>query len=217
VELKGKKVVILGDSITEGVGVSCRENRYADVFAKISGAQVFNYGISGTRIARQHKPTVNNPRHDLCFLDRVDAMEPNADVVVVFGGTNDYGHGDAGLGSPEDRDEFSFYGAMHSLVNRLINRYPDAVILFMTPLHRLNENSTFRGDGIPRASLKQYVDAEKEVLEIYSIPILDLYSISGMQPSVEILRKKYMPDGLHPSDAGARIIAERLFGFLSAF
>ena len=44
--------------------------------------------------------------------------------------------------------------------------------------------------------------------------MLDLFSISGIQPSVEIIKKEYMPDGLHPSDKGARRIAERLYDFL---
>ena len=214
--LTDKKIVILGDSITEGVGVSSVELRYTSVFEKISGAKVYNYGISGTRIARNHKPTVDNPSWDLCFLDRVEAMEPNADVVVVFGGTNDYGHGDGGLGTPLDRSEYTFYGAMHSLIQRLISKYPDAVIVFMTPLHRLCEDSVKRADGTFCATLKEYVYAQRAVCEYYSIPVLDLYSVSGMQPALPIIREKYMPDGLHPSDAGAKIIAERLCGFLTA-
>ena len=34
-ELKGATINILGDSITEGVGASCVENRYADVLEAI--------------------------------------------------------------------------------------------------------------------------------------------------------------------------------------
>ena len=47
------------------------------------------------------------------------------------------------------------------------------------------------------------------------MPVLDLFKISGIQPSLEIHRKKYMPDGLHPSDDGARIIASLLLKFLN--
>lgn len=46
-ELQGKKAIFLGDSITEGVGASCPKNRYVSVFAKMSGIEVKNYGISG--------------------------------------------------------------------------------------------------------------------------------------------------------------------------
>ena len=52
-KLNGKKVYFLGDSITEGAGASSYEKSYVPVFAEISGAEVKNYGLSGTRIARQ--------------------------------------------------------------------------------------------------------------------------------------------------------------------
>lgn len=213
-KLKGKKVVFLGDSITAGYGASCVENGYVSVFGKISGADVRNYGIGGTRIARQKQPSCE-PTHDLDFVQRVDDMDEDADIVAVFGGTNDYGHGDAPLGTFESRDVYTFYGAMHTLCQKLINKYPKAVIFFITPLHRLNESMQLNERGIRNvAPLAVYVDIIKEVARYYSLPVLDLYAMSGMQPEVDIIRELYMPDGLHPSDAGAEIIAQRLVGFL---
>ncbi len=47
-ELKGKKIAFLGDSITEGVGVADMENVYWNRIAKATGAQSYGYGISGT-------------------------------------------------------------------------------------------------------------------------------------------------------------------------
>ena len=55
--------------------------------------------------------------------------------------------------------------------------------------------------------MKKYVEAIKEVCEHYAIPVLDLYSVSGIQPEIDIIRNMYMPDGLHPSDLGAEKIA----------
>ena len=37
-----------------------------------------------------------------------------------------------------------------------------------------------------------------------------------MQPEVPTVQQKYMPDGLHPSDAGHRLLAERIVGLLRA-
>lgn len=215
-DLKGKKVFFLGDSITEGSGASCVEKGYVSVFGKISGADVKNYGIGGTRIARQKQPS-DNPRMDLDFVQRADEMDDDADVVAVFGGTNDYGHGDAPLGTFESRDVYTFYGALHILCQKLIKKYPNAVIMFITPLHRLNEQEAINERGIRNvASLSGYVDIIKEVAAFYSLPVLDLYAVSGMQPEVDIIRKSYMPDGLHPNDAGAEIVAKRIMGFLKA-
>ena len=209
-DINGRTVLFLGDSITEGVGVSATENRYTDVFARISGAVVYNDGISGTRFARQLKPS-DEPRFDLNFIDRIEKLPAKADVVVVFGGTNDFGHGDAAFGSFGDNDEYTFYGGAHSICKRLISRYPDSLIVFMTPLHRQNESRLVYGR---ERHLADYVNAISEVCSYYSIPVLDLYRTSGLQPELEIIRDKYMPDGLHPSDAGAIRIAERLYSFL---
>lgn len=212
-ELKGKKVVFLGDSITEGSGTTDQEHRYTNVFAKISDCDIFVDGIGGTRIARQQSPSAYE-RHDLDFISRVSALPDDADFVVVFGGTNDFGHGDAPFGEFSDRSEYTFYGAMHTLCRRLIEKYPDKTIVFMTPLHRLSENVTTNEIGLPCQPLIEYVKAIRKVCEYYSLPVLDLYRSSGLQPAVDIIREKYMPDGLHPSDAGAEKIAQRLKQFI---
>ena len=207
-EIKGKKINFLGDSITEGVGASSPEFYYVNVFArKFEPAAVRNYGIGGTRFARQQVPSAK-PRHDLDFCSRVSEMDPDADVIVVFGGTNDYGHGDAPIGCFDDRTPDTFYGACHTLMTRLIERYPDATIVFMSPLHRAVEE---QANKLP---LSGYVAIIREVAAYYAIPVLDLYTVSGIQPQVPILRQKFMPDGLHPNDAGAEKIADRLGNFL---
>lgn len=215
-ELTGKKVLFLGDSITAGAGASSPETNYVSVFTRLSGAQTVNYGIGGTRIARQITPSAE-ARWDRDFVSRVEEMEPDADVVVVFGGTNDFGHGDAPFGSFDDREETSFYGALHVLCTRLIQKYPRAEIVFMTPLHRLSEDNTRKENGATDTRpLRAYVDAIKEVAGYYGLPVLDLFRTSGLQPKVDIIRQLYMPDGLHPSDLGAEKLATRLYHFLKA-
>lgn len=221
-ELKGLKINILGDSITEGHGTTGTEFRYTDVFARKSGAVVRNYGIGGTRIARQTTPSAVL-HHDLNFLDRVAEMDPDADVVVVFGGTNDFGHGDAAFGDFGDIfraqgkiDEYTFCGAMHSLILRLMDRYPDAQLVVMTPLHRLSEAVVINERGLPCHPLIDYVEMEKKICAYYGVPVLDLWSISGIQPCVPGNRERFAPDGLHPNNAGAEKLADKLLGFLRA-
>ena len=144
-------------------------------------------------------------------------MDEDADIVVVFGGTNDYGHGDAAMGNIEDRTDDTFYGALHNLYTELINKYPYSDIVVMTPCHRLEENRKYNKEGIRNiATLKDYVDAIKEVAQFYAIPVLDLYSTCQIQPEIEKIREIYMPDGLHPSDKGHEKIYNRLKGFLKS-
>ena len=210
-QLKGIKANFLGDSITEGVGVPSPEFTYWNVLKQQFGlAEARCYGIGGTRFARQHKPTVDRPSFDQDFCSRIDSMDPDADLVVVFGGTNDFGHGDAPVGCPSDRTPDTFYGACHTLMTGLIERYPRSVIVFMTPLHRAVETR----EGVP--PLKTYVEIIKETAESYGLPVMDLYANSGIQPQIPIMRQTYAPDGLHPNAAGAARIAERLGYFLLA-
>lgn len=214
-DLKGKKIAFLGDSITEGHGVAERENIFWKRLETMTGAECYGYGIGGTRIAVQSKAS-QTPRHDQDFNSRVETMIPDADVIVVFGGTNDYGHGDAPFGTEADRTSATFCGACHVLMQHLIERYPEAQIVFMTPLHRSSENDLgFNEIGIRREKpLEAYVDAIINISGYYGIPVLDLYRVSGMQPAVPVLKQKYMPDGLHPNDAGHKKMADKLEGFL---
>ena len=112
-ELKGIKMACLGDSITEGVGVTDLNNMYYNRLQRECGIrELYVDGIGGTRIARQQEPS-EKPRHDLYFIPRVDDIDEDCDLVVVFGGTYDFGHGDAPIGTAEDRTEDTFWGAWH--------------------------------------------------------------------------------------------------------
>ena len=218
-ELKGKKVNFLGDSITEGVGASCFDNIYHQVMKREYGlAEARAYGISGTRIARQTKPS-DWEKFDHDFCERYETMDDDADIVVVFGGTNDFGHGDAPIGNINDRTPYTFYGALRYLFEGLINKYPAATIVMMTPMHRYNDEST-RGDGEKPyncGTLRDYVNVIREVADYYSIPVMDLYANSGIYPMLDAHRERYTIDGLHPNDLGNEVIAHRLGNFLLAY
>lgn len=218
-KLEGLKINFLGDSITEGCGTTnMEEDRFTTLIAKNTGAICRNYGIGGTRIAPQYKPSVQ-PRWDGDFLKRMEEMDPDADVVVVFGGTNDFGHGDAPVGNFEDRTPATFCGALHTLCRRLLEKYPESTIVFLTPLHRRGEESIYgeevwNPEKMVKAPLKTYVDLIRQTAEYYSLPVLDLYAVSGMQPAVEVIRDKYMPDSLHPNTEGHKILTRLITRFL---
>lgn len=218
-ELKGIKINFLGDSITQGVGASSEDTVYHAVLKKEVGlAEARNYGISATRFALQ-TGNITRPKDDYVdvnsFCERYEQMDDDADVVVVFGGTNDYGHGDAEIGSFSDRTPETFYGACHYLFSGLIKKYLGKQIVIMTPLHRLGELAVpptkEPGDF---GTLKEYVDIIREVAEYYSLPVLDLFAESGLQPAIKEIQENYIPDGLHPNDNGNAVIARKLKKFL---
>ncbi len=210
----GKIIIFLGDSITEGVGASKTENRWTDlVGAEGEFAQAHNFGVSGTRIAPQVSEQSDGWSES--YVARVDRMPDVADYILVFGGTNDYGHGDAALGRLGDRTPDTFYGATDTLLVKLKAKYPKAKIGVLTPIHRANENRVYNEFGVRNcACLADYVKAEKEVCLLHQIPVLDLYETSGIYPDEEANRKAYAPDGLHPNDAGYRILADQILAFL---
>lgn len=214
-ELKGKKINFLGDSITEGAGTSGAHATFHAILKEKYGlAEARNYGIGGTRIARQTE--ITSLVRDRDFILRAEIMDKDADAVVVFGGTNDFGHGQAPLGNMEDRDKRTFYGALHCLITALITKYCGKEIVFITPLHRHNEDGrgAWKPDGVVQHPLKDYVYAVKEVCEYYSVPVLDLFACGELSGSTPEWYKKYMPDGLHPNDEGHKIIANKLGRFL---
>ena len=212
-ELKGTKINFLGDSITEGAGTSSHDKMFTMLIEREYGAICQNYGIGGTRIARQKTPTEENWDRD--FISRVPEMDADADIVVVFGGTNDFGHGDAPLGAMSDRTPYTFYGALHCLYTALIEKYPDVPIVVLTPLHRITEDiPTGDNKPAPVGTLKEYVNIIREVAEYYSLPVLDLFKESGLQPKIPVIQQKYVPDGLHPNDAGNEILAHKIARFL---
>ena len=94
----------------------------------------------------------------------------------------------------------------------MIRRYPDAQIVIMTPMHRTSEDvMPLNERGVRCAcNLRGYVEATRQVAEYYGIPVVDLFATCPIQPKVELQREKFMPDGLHPNEAGHLLIARCL-------
>ena len=214
-ELKNKKIAFLGDSITEGCCIDNIENVYWKRIGRAANCEVYGYGISGTRISRSQRPS-KNTRDDLYFKSRLPEMIDDADIVVVFGGTNDCGHGDAPIGTMDDRTDDTFYGAIHNLITSLQEKYPKAQLVFMTPSRRDEEPWNYvdyEGVTTPRY-LPDYVAIIKEVVTSRGIPVFDLYQAWDFKPEIPENVKRYIPDGLHPSEEGHEMIAQHLMGFL---
>lgn len=221
-ELNGKIINFLGDSITEGTGVSDLENRYDNRLKRMCNLkEVHNYGIGGTRLAHQSIPS-EKPRYDLCFCGRAYNLDPNADIVVVYGGVNDYIHGDAPIGNVGDQTPATFRGAVCFLMNLLKTNFPNKPIIFMTPAHchfkgvsdaEVSPRPMKKTDAMP---LLGYVEIIKEIGAQFDIPVLDMFENLGVDPNRPEDSEKLTVDGLHFNDAGHEYIANALAKFLKA-
>lgn len=210
-ELTGKKINFLGDSITEGCCATSPQKGYVEVLKRTRGlAAARNYGIGGTRIARQQVPSPD-PQYDRYFVSRIEEMDPDADIVIVFGGTNDHGHGDAPLGMDDDRTSDTFRGACHTLFSSLLVYFPQAQIVILTPLHRVGEDDPNPGSG---AVLNDYVTIIRDTAAQYSLPVLDLFETSNLRAHIPETAEKLTTDGLHPNDTGHELLAEEIAAFL---
>ena len=215
-ELKGKKVIFLGDSITEGAAASRAENVFHQHIKRdLDLFEAVNCGIGGTRIARQ-KTASALPAYDIDFNRRAEGLDRDADLVVVFGGTNDFGHGDAPLGKWGDDTVYTFYGAYRRLLSVLCKNYAKEKVVAVTPLHRVGEENPF-GDGSKKtasAPLGDYVAAILKTTECMGIKTLDLWKDTQLDPNLSG-KEKYFADGLHPNDEGHALLGKKIADFLA--
>jgi lysophospholipase L1-like esterase len=213
----GQKVGILGDSITAGVGTT---RVYHSWLKDILGyTAVENYGIAGSSIT---KKTGSFPSWDTfeSFSERFDSQMANdLDEIIVFGGVNDW-ISDRPLGKFGDTDKTTFYGACDSLFKGLRSKYLGKNIYIFGPMQNdwtkrtANEGSK---DGRNRSGLflEQYSEAMKQVAKKYAIPFCDMYH-EMFYPFTEGFTQKYMPDNLHPNEAGHELMANKMANFIKA-
>jgi lysophospholipase L1-like esterase len=210
------KINFLGDSITSGGGAGSVEKSYVSVFERITGYEVRRYGAGGTRIAKQRTPSPV-ATWDRDFQERALTMEKDADFVFVFGGTNDYGHGDAPLGSFDDKDPYTFYGGLRCLIEYLLGVYGKEKLCFITPLPRyMEDDAKGENGGKPHevAPLSKYVEIIREVTSAYGIAVLDLYAEQFFPRPTTDKGDDYTADGLHPNAEGHARLAERIARYL---
>lgn len=201
------KLIFLGDSITEGVGTSSPDKKYVALIERAMGCTTVNYGISGTKIARvpvERKAIIE----DWDFQQRAYIMDKDADMVFVFGGTNDFGHAKTMLGEKSSYNPYTFWGGMNNLTEYLLSNYSKEKICFILPLRRWNE------ENVLGQHLIQYIEIMKTILTEKGIEFIDFYQNGLPKPKNEE-PDEYFCDGLHPNDNGNRWIAEQILRFLN--
>ena len=205
----------IGDSITTYVPNPDGGMQYHKYWSQWYNITNNNYGVSGTTI---------NPRSGRTdsFLERYSSMRDDADLVTVKGGTNDWGTSFA-VGTLNDREATTLMGGVRLLMEGLIEKYPDKQIVFFTPIRRGESGQTEATKNSKGFTLRDYSDAIIELGEIYGIPVIDLYAPEELDftspvitPSGKdengkwhdaVCESDLMPDGLHPSGKGQKIMA----------
>ena len=211
---KNKKLLTFGDSITN------EDKWQPHVKEQLGLLEYINAGVGGTSFAITSDNVWNN--NDNSFCNRVDGLDTTCDVVVVWGGTNDFGKG-VPIGEKTDTTNLTFYGAVKNTFDKLIQRIPNSRICVLTAMQRKHRDDVGNGivDGINKVgcTVDDYNKVLIEIAKEYSFPVLDMYSNSGITvKNIDNISGfvKFTRDGLHPTDEGYEKISYVISSFLNS-
>ena len=201
---KNKIANFLGDSQTE---VNNYKNKiYYDWVKEILGlSKANNYGIGGTTIAKK------NASDNTAMCVRYANMDSNADLICVMGGVNDRWF-NCQLGNFGDTDPITFYGAMETLCDGLLTKYPGKTIIFITPTEQNNNRCNSANKTGYTAT--DFANAMKRVCAKYSIPVFDANTCSGIYPLNQANAAIYTTDKLHLNNKGHEVLGNKLSKFI---
>ena len=200
------KIACLGDSITQAVNLDTldhyQELAWPHILKEALGAEeVVNLGIGGSSIGRYWADA---------FVDRYTEIPEDTDLIFVMGGTNDgFCASFVEFGNPGERAPRTFWGDLDELMDGLKEDYPDAEVIFLTPLPN---------------SLQDYLKAERKYLmsqekfpeviitlaEEHGMEVFDLYNSNILDGHDKDNILHLMPDGVHPNAEGYRILGEHV-------
>lgn len=206
------KINFLGDSITEGACATRRENCFVELVGSMLNCVSRNYGISGTRIAKQFHKEVSWDYLD--YQIRAHGMNNDADYVFVMGGVNDFGHGDAPVYGKDDHDPYSFNGGFHNLCETLLEKFDKKKIKIILPLHSIDENPKYTQPKCVGKKYEDYLNVLRKVSAEYGLEVLDFQEIFGM-PKDNLPSDLYQ-DGLHPNDKGHLLFAKLIVNYINS-
>ncbi|MCH7312916.1 GDSL-type esterase/lipase family protein [Acinetobacter sp. ANC 3882] len=206
-KLTGKKWIAIGDSITEK-NFRANKNYHDFISEDVGGMTVYNKGISGSGFWNR--------------LNVADTLTEEADIITLFWGVNDFSK-TYPMGPFLSNDTETLSGRMNYVINSLLVKYPLAKLAILTPIPALSQwgsNATPNSLGF---TLKDICDMLVKYAKHYSLPVLNQYETSNLPVWVPAANNYYFtapgqpsPDGLHPNDAGQRVMADHMKVFLES-
>ena len=201
ITFNGKTLVAFGDSITYGYtsGTTTTENPYIKLFCAAANATLSNKAVSGSTIIHRNSNDI---------IDKILAFNGSADIIWIAGGTNDF---DLGLtiGHWGDATNETLYGALKIICEYLNANYPNAKIIWMTPVPYPNEQNRTHAYN----NLDYYTQAIFEVATYYGHSVICGKTL-GMPNYPGAWSSLMCQDGQHPTELGHRLMARSLCGKL---
>ena len=208
---KGKKWVVMGDSLTERNSHSTKF--YHDFIKEWLGFTVVNMGVSGT--GYKTRDDAASPTTEGAFYQRAAQIPSGTDVVTVFGSFNDVTQGHT-LGTASDTGTSTIGGCINTTIETIYSINPGMKLGIIAPCP-WKEMTPANPDAIAYVALLQ------EICNKNSIPFLDLFHNSGLRPWIKAVRDElYNQDaqtnddfhGTHPNSKGHELLASKIRVFL---
>ena len=200
------KITCLGDSITQAVNLDSIENyqelAYPHVLQEaLDASHVYNLGIGGSSIGRYWADA---------FVDRYQDIPEDSDIILVMGGTNDgFCASLVEFGNSAERKKRTFWGDLDELMDGLIEDYPHAEVIFMTPLP--NSLQDYLKSQHPYLiSQDKFAEVTKELAREHGMEVIDLYNSKILDGHDKDNVLHFMPDGVHPNADGYEILGEHV-------
>ena len=200
------KITCLGDSITQAVNLDNLDNyqelAYPHILQEtLDARKVYNLGIGGSSIGRYWADA---------FVDRYQKIPEDSDIILVMGGTNDeFCASLVEFGNPAERKRRTFWGDLDELMDGLKTDYPNAEVIFMTPLpNSLQDYLKIQHPYlIPQ---DKFADVIKELADEHGMEVINLYNSNILDGHDKDNVLHFMPDGVHPNADGYEILGEHV-------
>lgn len=191
-EWYGRTFAALGDSIVWAGAPMLNRLR-----ARLGFASYRNLGVSGRPMADGTSAGVGTVTTALANSFTADAM------VYIAAGTNDFKLdvplGTIGPLAQTTHDRATFYGAYRTTIDYLLAQNSGVQIILATPLQRNNAGYSTTTTNAAGHMLGDYRAAIFALADMYSLPAVDMYALSGISEKTLDL---YTMDGLHPNEQG---------------
>lgn len=185
-------ITFIGDSLTFGQGGDYNEynNRisYVDYVRDILGCKTNNLAVAGATIGSY------NGYDGIVY--KADLIPEDTDIIVIFGGVNDYFYGKDLFGD-ESYSEGTFTGDTKKLFSTVRTRFPDKSVYVI-----LVYDGRYEVDNENLLPLSEYMQIERDLASQVAFEVIDLNYYNLMNNNEFDLFAKYFSDEIHLNNDG---------------
>lgn len=214
--LKGKTILFLGSSVTEGR--ASKKLSYVEYIEKIDGAIVIKEAVSGTTVANSDVGYAVAEDSYLPRLMKYDATTP-VDAIVIQLSTNDATSG-GDLGKLSDSfdlaaiDSSTYTGGMEAVIAYAKQTWDCDILIYSNPEFR-HDTGLYEPEAYG-----EMVQQTKLIAEKWDVDFLNMWEDESCKAVTDEQWDLWMGDAVHPTRAGylewwTPMFQEYLYGYVA--